>query len=171
MSFLDIKDTAERKTLVKEYVAAMKTVKQRNMMNREMKLTIGDELLQAGSSEFDRFLNDLENLYAKIKYENPYAMFFTGDFNAHSQNWWPEGNTNNEGITIENLSSALDHYQIIREATHFEEKQNPSCIDLISSDQPNIIVGSGVRPSLDPFCKHQIIYCNINFNMPSAHHT
>ena len=40
MSFLDIK----RATLVKEYLAAMKTVKLRNMMNREMKLTIGDEL-------------------------------------------------------------------------------------------------------------------------------
>ena len=44
MSFLDIKDPAERATLVKEYVTAMKTVKQRNMMKREMKITIGDEL-------------------------------------------------------------------------------------------------------------------------------
>ena len=44
MSFLDIKDPAERATLVKKYVTAMKTVKQRNMVNREMKLAIGDEL-------------------------------------------------------------------------------------------------------------------------------
>ena len=44
MSFLDIKDPAERATLVKEYVTAMKTVKQHNMVNREMKLAIGDEL-------------------------------------------------------------------------------------------------------------------------------
>ena len=41
MSFLDIKDPAERATLVKEHVTAMKTV---NMVNREMKLAIGDEL-------------------------------------------------------------------------------------------------------------------------------
>ena len=45
MSFLDIKDPAERATLVKEYVTAMKTVKQRNMMKRELKPSIGDELL------------------------------------------------------------------------------------------------------------------------------
>ena len=95
-------------------------------------------------------------------------MFFTGDFNAHSQNWWPDGNTNNEGIAIDNLLSALDLNQIICEPTNFEEKKNPSCIDLIFCDQPNIIVDSGVRSSLDPFCKHQIAYCNINFNMPSA---
>ena len=45
MSFLDIKAPRERATIVKEYVTAMKTVKQRNMVNREMKLAIGDELL------------------------------------------------------------------------------------------------------------------------------
>ena len=44
LSFIDIKDPAERATLVKEYVTSMKTVKQRNMVNREMKLAIGDEL-------------------------------------------------------------------------------------------------------------------------------
>ena len=44
MPFLDIKDPSKRATLVKEYVAAMKTIKQRNMVNREMKLAIGDEL-------------------------------------------------------------------------------------------------------------------------------
>ena len=44
MSFLDIKDPAEWATLVTEYVTAIKTVKQRNMVNRQMKLAIGDEL-------------------------------------------------------------------------------------------------------------------------------
>ena len=44
MSLLDIKDPAERATLVNEFVTAMKTIKQRNMANRELKLAIGDEL-------------------------------------------------------------------------------------------------------------------------------
>ena len=44
ISFLDIKDPAERAPLVKEYVTSMKTVKQRNMANQELKLAIGDEL-------------------------------------------------------------------------------------------------------------------------------
>ena len=44
MSFLVIKDPTERTRLVKEDVTAMKTVKQRNMANRELKLAIGDEL-------------------------------------------------------------------------------------------------------------------------------
>ena len=40
MSFLDIKDPAERAIIVKEYVTTMKTVKQRNAV----KLWNGDEL-------------------------------------------------------------------------------------------------------------------------------
>ena len=44
MSFLDIKDPAKRTALIDEYVKAMKTVRQRNMVNREMKLAIGEEL-------------------------------------------------------------------------------------------------------------------------------
>ena len=67
----------------------------------------------------------------------------------------------------DNLSSALDFNQIICEPTNFEENKNPSCIDLIFCVQPNIIVGSGVRPSLDPFCRHQITL-QYYFNMPSA---
>ena len=37
------------------------------------------------------FLSNSENFYSNIKTENPYATFFTGDLNTHSQHWWPEG--------------------------------------------------------------------------------
>ena len=39
----------------------------------------------------------------------------------------------------------------------------PSCIDLIVTDEPNLVLDSGVRPSLDPTVKHQITYCKLNF--------
>ena len=54
-----------------------------------------------GSPEFENFLLNFENLFNNIKKENPYVMFFTGDFNGHSQLWWPEGNTSPEGSRIE----------------------------------------------------------------------
>ena len=44
MSFLEIKDPTKHAVLVNEYVTVMKTVKQRNMANREMKQAVGDEL-------------------------------------------------------------------------------------------------------------------------------
>ena len=37
------------------------------------------------SPEFETFLLDFRNLHSKIQAENPFAMFFTGDFNGHSQ--------------------------------------------------------------------------------------
>ena len=44
MSFLDIKNPAERTALANEYVKAMKTIRKHNMVNREMELAIGEEL-------------------------------------------------------------------------------------------------------------------------------
>ena len=36
------------------------------------------------SPEFSKFVDDFKNLHSKISVEKPLAMFFTGDFNAHS---------------------------------------------------------------------------------------
>ena len=107
------------------------------------------------SPEFQEFLSNFKNLHANIKAENPFAMFFTGDFNAHSQFWWPDGDTNPEGTGIEELLSSLGLSQIISEPTNFTPNKNPSCIDLIITDQPNLILDSGTRDSLDHYCHHQ----------------
>ena len=101
------------------------------------------------SPEFQTFLLNFRNLYSKIKAENPFATFFTGDFNAHSQFWLPEGDTTPEGKEIDDLFTSLGLYQVISEPTNFEPNSKPSCIDLIITDQPNLILDSGTRASLD----------------------
>ena len=122
---------------------------------------------KAETAEFNSFLVNFETLYSNIMNEKPYTMFFTGDFNGHSQSWYPEGNTNAEGILLDNLFSDLNLTQLISEPTHFfREDCQPSCIDLVVTDQPNIVLDSGVRPSLDLTVKHQIIFCKINFKIP-----
>ena len=88
----------------------------------------------------------------KIINENPYTTLFTGDFNAHSLNWWPQGDSTQDGILLDNLFSHLILYR--------------SCIDLIISDQSNLGLNIGVRPSIDLTCKHQITFCKINFAIP-----
>ena len=92
------------------------------------------------SPEFQDFLSNFENLYSKIKSENPFATFFTGDFNAQSQLWWSEGDTTPEGTKIDELVTKLGLSQLISEPTNFEPHKNPSCIDLVITDQPNIIL-------------------------------
>ena len=46
------------------------------------------------SREFQTFLLNFKNLQTKINAENPFAMFFAGDFNAKSHFWWPDGDEN-----------------------------------------------------------------------------
>ena len=118
------------------------------------------------SPEFTNFLSNFTNLYFKIKNENPFATFFSGDFNGHSQIWWPDGDRSIEGREIENLLSSLGLPQLISAATNFELSKNPSCIDLIITDQPNLVIGNGTPSSLDSCCHHQITYCKMNFSIP-----
>ena len=81
---------------------------------------------KANTPEFENFLKKIENLTKSINNEQPYAMFSTGDFNVHTQAWYPDGDTNADGILLEDLSP-----------THFfRDDCKPSCIDLIITDQP-----------------------------------
>ena len=69
-------------------------------------------------------------------------------------------------MEIENLLTSLGLSQFNSEPTNFEPNKNPSCIDLIITDQPNLILSCGTRASLDSYCHHQIIYCKVNFRIP-----
>ena len=111
-------------------------------------------------------MSNFKQLHSKIQCANPFATFYTGDFNAHSQLWWPDADSNPEGMEIENLFNSLGLSQIISEPTNFEPNKNPSCIDLIATDQPNLILDSETRASLNTYCHHQIIYCRVSFKIP-----
>ena len=60
--------------------------------------------------------------------------------------------TNPERTKIEELFSQLGLSQLISEPTNFEPHKNPSCIDLVVTVQPNIILDCGTRASLDSYC-------------------
>ena len=124
---------------------------------------------KAASAEFKNFVQNFTLLTTELRKAKPYVMFFTGDFNAHSQSWYSEANTNNEGHLLDDLFTSLNLDQIISEPTHFFRNDcKPSCIDLIITDQPNLVLESGVRPSLDPSVKHQIIFSRINYRIPPS---
>ena len=90
-------------------------------------------------------------------------MFFAG---AHFENWYTNGDTNEEGLNIDDLTSSLDLIQLISKPTNFEENRSPNFIDLIFTNQSNIVMESGTRPSLDNYCRHQIIFFRLNLRVP-----
>ena len=121
----------------------------------------------ASSPEFGDFLLNFENLQKSLQSEKPYATIYAGDVNAHTQVWYPDGDTNAEGVKLDELFSSLNLNQLINEPTHFfRDDCAPSCIDIILTDQPNLVMSSGVRPSLDPTVKHHMTFCKINFKIP-----
>ena len=107
--------------------------------------------------EFDDFTINFELLLSKMHAENPFSVVITGDFNCRSTQWWENDIENNEGRVFEPFVSELGLHQLISEPTHFMG-DSKSCIDLIFTDQPNLVIESGVHQSLHEQCHHQIVY-------------
>ena len=107
-------------------------------------------------AEFDNLLLNFELLLSKIQAENPFCVVITGDFNCRSTQWWAKDIENSEGKEFEPLTSDLGLHQLISEPTHLMGGSQ-SCIDLIFTDQPNLVVESGVHLDLPQVC---FVICN-----------
>ena len=92
-------------------------------------------------------------------------MILTGDFNCRSSQWWPQDVEHFEGTALDELIETNNLCQLINEPTNMKN-EGMSCIDLIITDQPNIFIESGVHPSLDDHCQHQIVFGKINISIP-----
>ena len=117
------------------------------------------------ANEFQVFLKELENIIESIcSPGNSDLVIINGDSNAKLSIWKPDNPDTVEGIKINSMTSSYGLTQIIPVATHILPNSS-SCIDLLFTNQPNMITSSGVLPSLHPNCHHQIIYANINFKI------
>ena len=136
-------------------------------------ITIGNKicnfitLYRSPSQNQDNFLafkDNLEMNLETLEQRNPFLTVAIGDFNAKSKNWCCQDSTNFEGVTIENLTSQFGLSQIINEVTHILEASS-TCIDLIFTTQPNLVVESGVHPSLHANCHHQLVFAKLNLQI------
>ena len=113
------------------------------------------------ASEFANFLENFEKLLYQIQqFRSPFVVIL-GDFNAKSKSLWNEDITSNEGSQIDSLATIYGLQQLVSDPTHILPNSS-TCTDLIFTDQPNLVVGSGVHPSLHTNCHHQITFCNFN---------
>mgnify|MGYP001793479390 CR=1 FL=1 len=115
------------------------------------------------ADEFQNFLKELESILESIStVGNPNLIFVIGDFNAKLSAWKTDDPDTPEGLDISALTSSYGLTQIITEPTHILPNSN-TCIDLLFTNQPNIVSESGVYPTLHNHCHHQLIYAKINF--------
>ena len=113
--------------------------------------------LNQDQSDFNNFTINFELLFSKLHAEDPYCVIIMGDFNCRSTQWWENDSENIEGTLFEQTAADIGLHQLISEPNHLVG-DSKSCIDLIFTDHPNLIIDCGVHPSLHSQCHHQIIY-------------
>ena len=91
-------------------------------------------------------------------------MVLLSDFNAKSKSWSINDTTTEEGKILEKVTSLFGLNQLISDPTHILQHSS-SCIDLIFVNQPNLVIDSGIHPSLHQNCHHQIIFCKLNLKI------
>ena len=116
------------------------------------------------NDEFDTFLSNFQMLLNDINNRKPSLSVVTGDFNSRCSSWWSNDINTTEGLKLLSLTSSNGFTQLIHEPTHIHGNSSP-CIDLVFTDQPNLLVNSGVHASLHPNCHHHITHSNFNLNI------
>ena len=113
---------------------------------------------------FESFCESFERTLDNLAQNNLFLLVAIGGFNAKSTNWCANDQTSFEGNKIEHITSQFGLSQIINEPTHILDSSS-SCIDLIFTSHPNLVIESGVHPSLHQNCHHQIIYAKFNLQI------
>ena len=110
------------------------------------------------------FLISFEQLIGGIIAKNPLFVLITVDFNIRSTNWWKNDLSTSEGTQVDSLTTSYGLSQIISDPTHILPNSSP-CIDLIFTNQPNLVTESGVHASLHCKCHHQIVFAKLNLKV------
>ena len=119
--------------------------------------------LSQDSFEFEKFLPNFEKILSHTTLCNSLITIILGDFNARSSVWWTRNITTIERTKLKSLTSVYGFHQLTSQPTHLL-LQTSSCVDLIFTDQPNLIVDSGLHPLLHSNCHHLITYYKLNLN-------
>ena len=78
-----------------------------------------------------------------------------GNSNAKSKQWGKIDKTSFEGSQLQLLTSNFGLLEIIAEPTYIMENSG-TCIDLLFTFQPDMVMDSGVHASLQSHCHHQM---------------
>ena len=133
-------------------------------------LKIGDKLCtfaalyrspSQSQNNFESFIDNFELNLETLFRKNPFLLVAICDLIWKSKFWYCNDNITSQGKALENVKSQFGLHQVIKEPTHILHNSS-SCIDLIFASQPNLIIESGVHPSLHPNCHHQLIYAKFN---------
>ena len=108
---------------------------------------------------------DLNYLFKHMRHEKPDCIILPGGFNSKTKQWWPDGEETNEGVLLNQLIESFSMTQLIDQSTQILANSS-SLIDLIITDQVDMLVDSGFLPSPRDKSHHEIIYGKLNLDAP-----
>ena len=115
------------------------------------------------------FCDSLDFLLSDIKSLNPAISIIAGDFSGKCSKWYSFDTSDNIGKELDTITSTAGYSQIIDKPTHFTKKSS-SCIDLIFTSNPGMLVDSGIEKSFSSSRHHDVIYGKNNFRvLPPPH--
>ena len=109
-----------------------------------------DNLLQL----FEERLQDIFKLKSSF-------VLTTGDSNCKNFNWYLGDPVTPQGARVEALTSFYGLNQLIKTPTHLLQN-SATCIDLVFTNQPHLVMESGVHRSVSSTCHHQIVFAKLN---------
>ena len=110
------------------------------------------------------FMLNLEALLIDIPNRNPHFVLINVDFNAESRSWSTYDTATSEGPHLDFPMTLYGLNQLIIEPKHILEHSS-NCIDIIFTNQLNLVRDSGIQSNLHPKCHCQIIYSTLNLKI------
>ena len=111
-----------------------------------------------------RILSNLDLTLEVLTQKNPFLTVIIGDLNAKFNKWCSTDKTTPEAAKLDNLISQYGLTQLLKEPTNISDNYR-SCISLIFTRQPNLVVDFGIHPSLHENCHHQIVYSKFDLKI------
>ena len=135
-----------------------------SLQNQTGYLMVTYRLPNQSNNECNEFLPNFERLLNYVKHLKSSFLIILGDFNAQSKSWCLDDITRSEGSKIDSLTTTLGLHQLISQPTHLLRTFS-CCIDLMFTDQPNLVFNSGVHRSLHKNCHRQITFYKLNLKI------
>jgi hypothetical protein len=115
---------------------------------------------------YEEYYDKFDKMMALINQSTPYCNIVVGDFNAHHSYWHQdhpalESPTDKHGIFMQNIFGKHNLEQIVNQPT-YTTNNHSTLLDLVATNQPNLVMENEVHPSLYLPCHHHINFVRFN---------
>ena len=116
--------------------------------------------------QFDTFIENFDSLLDEIEDENPHCKIMIGDYNSHCNDLYSKDKTDKYGADMHKLFRHHNMSQLVNQPTYRNSSGAKTCIDLLATDQPNLVLSNEIHPSLHNKCHHDVNFVKMNLKCP-----